>query len=93
MSGRLSIHKATTRPSHRPPSVPRLCHSYPQAPPETQAEGEEEMEAFVLMASVICALIGVSISRFGDSDLDRAIKQADRASAGRRAMGKAIGHE
>jgi hypothetical protein len=51
------------------------------------------MEAFILMASVICALIGVSISRFGSSDLDRAIKEADRASAGRRAMGKALGHE
>jgi hypothetical protein len=51
------------------------------------------MEAFILMASTICALIGVSISRFGSSDLDRAIKEADRASAGRRAMGKALGHE
>lgn len=51
------------------------------------------MEAFVVMASAICALIGVSISRWGDSDLDQAIKEADRASAGRRQMGKALGHE
>lgn len=51
------------------------------------------MEAFVVMASAICALIGVSVSRFGSSDLDRAIKEADRASEGRRKMGKALGHE
>lgn len=51
------------------------------------------MEAFIVLASGICALIGVSVSRFGDSDLDRAIKEADRATQGRRKMGKALGHE
>jgi hypothetical protein len=51
------------------------------------------MEAFVVFASTICALIGVSISRFGSSDLDRAIKEAHRASGARKRMGKALGHE
>ena len=51
------------------------------------------MEAFVVLASTICALIGVSISRWGDADLDQAIKEAHRASSARKRMGKALGHE
>jgi hypothetical protein len=51
------------------------------------------MEAFVVFAAAISALVGVSISRWGDSDLDRAIKEADRASNARQRMGKALGHE
>lgn len=51
------------------------------------------MEALVVLASGVCALIGVSISRWGQSDLDQAIKEADKASGARKRMGKALGHE
>lgn len=51
------------------------------------------MEAFIVLASGVCALIGVSVSRWGDSHLDHAIKEADRASSARKRMGKALGHE
>lgn len=51
------------------------------------------MEAFVVLAGAICALIGISVARWGDSDLDRAIKEADRSTAARKKMGKALGHE
>lgn len=62
------------------------------APSDGGREGEK-MEALVVLASGVCALIGVNISRWGDSDLDRAIREADRASDARRRMGKALGHE
>ena len=51
------------------------------------------MEAFVVFAGAICALVGVSIARFGDSELDQAIKEADKATAQRKKMGEALGHE
>ncbi len=51
------------------------------------------MEAFVVFASAIGALIGVSISRWGDNDLDRAIKEADKATWSRKRMGEALGRE
>jgi hypothetical protein len=65
--------------------IPRRSHR--------RGQGREIMEAFVVFAGAICALVGVSIARFGDSELDQAIKGADKATAQRKKMGKALGHE
>lgn len=51
------------------------------------------MEAFVVFASAICALIGVGIGRLGDSHVDNALKEADEATSARKRMGKALGHD
>jgi hypothetical protein len=49
------------------------------------------MEAFVIFAASICALVGVSVARFGDSELDKALKGIDEETAGRKKMGDALG--
>lgn len=51
------------------------------------------MEAFILLASGVCALIGVNLARFGDSELDRAIRQANKSDHDRKALAKALGYE
>lgn len=51
------------------------------------------MEAFIVLASGICALIGVNIARLGSSELDRAIKQAHKSDHDRKALAKALGYE
>lgn len=55
--------------------------------------GKEPMEAFIILASGVCALIGVNLARFGNSDLDRAIRQANKSDHDRKAIAKALGYE
>jgi len=51
------------------------------------------MEAFIVFASAICALIGVGIGRLGDASLDHELREVDQQSKARKKMGKALGHE
>jgi hypothetical protein len=51
------------------------------------------MEAFILLASGISALVGVNLAHWGNRELDRDLKDAEQATHDRKALAKALGYE
>ena len=51
------------------------------------------MEAFIVLASGICALVGVNLANWGNQPAERDRREIEQATHDRKALAKALGYE